>query len=186
VSISFRNTSRSYGLVSQSFHWLVVALVLAQYTWAWRIASAEGLRARYELVTQHKTLGMTVLALALLRLAWRTFDRPPPLPATLPRWEARAARITHRLLYALLIALPLSGWLYSSAAGLGDHWWGPVRFPSPLPASEPLEDALGLVHRTFGIALGLVAGLHVLAALRHHFLLGDDILRRMLPRWRER
>jgi cytochrome b561 len=184
MSIPLRNTARSYGLVSQLFHWLVVALILFQYTWAWRIGNTEGLRARFELVTQHKTVGMAVLGLALLRLAWRAFNRPPPLPDTLPRWERTAARTMHWLLYALILAQPLSGWLYSSAAGLADYWWGPVRFPSLMESSEPMEDLLRRVHQTLALTLALLAGLHVLAALRHHFLLGDDVLRRMLPLWR--
>jgi cytochrome b561 len=184
VSIPLRNTARSYGLVSQLFHWLVVALILFQYTWAWRIGNAEGLRARFELVTQHKTVGMTVLSLALLRLAWRAFNRPPPLPDTVPPWEKTAARTMHWLLYALILAQPLSGWLYSSAAGLGDHWWGPVRFPALMESSEPMEDLLRGIHQALSMTLALLAGLHVLAALRHHFLLRDEVLVRMLPLWR--
>jgi cytochrome b561 len=186
VAIPLRNTARSYGLISQLFHWVIVALILFQYTWAWRISNTEGLRARFELVTQHKTMGMMILSLALLRLGWRLFNRPPPLPGTLPPWEKTAAHATHWLLYALLLAMPLSGWLYSSAAGLGDYWWGPVRFPGLVGTSEPLEDLLGRTHQALGILLALVAGLHVLAALRHHFLLRDDVLKRMLPPWRAR
>lgn len=181
--MAIRNTTRRYGLVSQLLHWLVAALILVQYTWAWRIGQAEGLRARFELVVQHKTLGMVILALALLRLGWRALNPPPPLPDTISPRERAAARLTHGLLYALLFALPLSGWLYSSAAGLGDYWWGPVQLPGLLQSDEALEAVLGRVHRILGIGLALLAGLHVLAALRHHVLLGDDILRRMLPPW---
>jgi cytochrome b561 len=186
VGIPLRNTARSYGLISQLFHWVIVALILFQYTWAWRIGNTEGLRARFELVIQHKTMGMMILSLAVLRLGWRLFNRPPPLPGTVPPWEKTAAHTTHWLLYALILAMPLSGWLYSSAAGLGDYWWGPVRFPALVGASEPLEDVLGRTHRAFGILLALIAGLHMLAALRHHFLLRDDVLKRMLPPWRAR
>ncbi|OOG22198.1 hypothetical protein B1C78_15505 [Thioalkalivibrio denitrificans] len=185
LSIPLRNTTRSYGLVSQSFHWLVVVLILVQYTWAWRIANAEGLRARFELVTQHKTLGMTILALAALRLAWRLYDPPPPLPDTIHRMEHLAAQVMHRLLYGLIFALPLSGWFYSSAAGLGDYWWGPLSLPTPVATDEALEDILGVIHRGLGLSLAVLAGLHVLAALRHQFLLKDGLLWRMLPRWRE-
>lgn len=183
MSLPLRNTESRYGLISQSFHWLVVGVILIQYAWAWRIDQAEGFRARLELVTQHKTLGMLVLGLAILRLAWRLFNRPPPPPAGLARWELLAAKTGHFLLYLLIFALPLSGWLYSSAAGLGDFWWGPVSFPSLVEASERLEDRFGQLHRLLGIALGAMAGIHVLAALRHHFILKDEVLKRMWPTW---
>lgn len=185
MSIPLKNTDRCYGLVSQAFHWLVVALILFQYTWAWRINYAEGLRERFELVTQHKTIGMAVLSLAVLRLAWRLFNRPPPLPDHLKRWEQIGAKTGHWLLYGLIFAVPLSGWTYSSAAGLGDYWWGPVSFPSLVESNEALEDVMARVHQVLGITLGVVAGGHALAALRHHFWVRDDIMKRMLPLWRK-
>lgn len=186
MGIPLRNTGRAYGLISQVFHWLIVAMILFQYTWAWRIDHAEGLRARYELVTQHKTMGVSILALAVLRLLWRLFNRPPPLPGHMQRWEQIAARAGHWLLYGLIFAMPLSGWLYSSAAGLGEYWWGPVSLPSLLETSEPLEAVLAGVHRALGITLGITAGGHALVALRHHFWLKDDVMKRMLPLWRNK
>ncbi len=183
MSIPLRNTASRYGLISQLFHWLIVGLIMAQYFWAWRIDNVEGFRARLELVTQHKTIGMVVLALAVLRLLWRLINQPPPLPAAMVRWERWAAKTGHALLYGLIFAIPLSGWLYSSAAGLGDFWWGPVSFPSLVESSELLEDRFGVLHRALGLALAAVAGLHTLAALRHHFMLKDSVLKRMLPIW---
>lgn len=183
MSIPLRNTEKRYGLVSQLFHWLIVGLILFQYTWAWRIENVEGFRARLELVTQHKTIGMLVLGLAVLRLVWRLFNRPPPVPTTMARWEIRAAQVGHGLLYGLIFALPLSGWVYSSAAGLGDFWWGPVSFPSLVESSELLEDRFHIVHRVLGYSLAVVAAIHVIAALRHHFVLKDSVLKRMLPLW---
>lgn len=183
MSLPIRNTERSYGLVSQAFHWLVVALIIVQYIWAWRIDEVEGLRDRLELVTQHKTIGMTILSLAVLRLLWRLFNRPPPLPAQMPRWEQIAAHAGHWFLYGLIFVIPLSGWAYSSAAGYGDYWWGPVDFPSIAPRSEDLEDLFHELHEWLTTALAFVAIGHALAALRHHFWLKDDVLKRMLPTW---
>lgn len=185
MAIPLRNTRDAYGLVSQAFHWLIVVLILFQYTWAWRIGDVEGFRARFELVTQHKTVGMAVLILAFLRLCWRLFNRPPAWPSTLRCWERQAARAGHWLLYGLIVVMPLSGWLYSSAAGLGEYWWGPVNFPSPVGSSERLEDVMAVIHRVLAVILGLVASGHALAALRHHFWLRDNILKRMLPVWRK-
>lgn len=186
MSVPFRNTDRAYGLVSQAFHWLVVALILFQYIWAWRIDEADGLRDRLELVTQHKTIGMTILALALLRLGWRLLNRPPPLPKHMPRWEQIAAHGGHWILYGLIFAIPLTGWAYSSAAGYGDYWWGPVDFPSIVPKGEDLEDFFEDAHEWLTNALAVVAIGHALAALRHHFWLKDDVLKRMLPIWRNK
>ncbi len=184
MSIPLRNTASRYGLVSQLFHWLIVGLILFQYTWAWRIDNAEGFRLRLELVTQHKTIGMLVLGLAVLRLLWRLFNRPPPLPAAMPRWERQLAALGHWLLYGLILALPLSGWLYSSAAGLGDFWWGPVDLPSLIAADEAREAIFEQVHGALALSLAVVAAGHALAALRHHFIRKDDVLKRMLPTWR--
>lgn len=170
-----------YHPVSQLLHWLTVLLILVQFTWAWRIDQAEGFRLRFELVTQHKSLGMAVLVLVLVRLIWRFIVKPPPLPSHRPVWERRAAAWGHGLLYALIIAMPLSGWAYSSAAGLGDFWWGPINWPSLVGASESLEDMMRTVHQVIGLSLGVVAVGHALVALRHHFLLKDEILLRMLP-----
>jgi cytochrome b561 len=185
LSLPIRNTERRYGLVSQAFHWLVVALILIQYLWAWRIDGVEGFRARLELVTQHKTIGMTVLILATLRLLWRLFNRPPPLPRSMRLWERRAALAGHWALYGLIFAVPLTGWLYSSAAGLGAYWWGPVSYPSPVEASERLEAVFGQLHWLLAISLGAMAVVHVFAALRHQFFQRKRILNRMLPPWRE-
>jgi len=175
-----------YHPVSQLLHWLTVALILVQFIWAWRIDQAEGFRLRFELVTQHKSLGMAVLLLVLARLIWRFIVKPPPLPSHRPAWERRAASWGHGLLYALIIAMPLSGWAYSSAAGLGDFWWGPINWPSLVGANESLEDVMRRVHQVVGLSLGVVAVGHALVALRHHFLLKDEILLRMLPSGRRR
>jgi cytochrome b561 len=185
MSIPLRNTENRYGLVSQLFHWLVVALILMQYAWAWRIDNAEGFRLRLELVTQHKTIGMVVLSLAVLRLIWRLFNQPPALPASMKSWEQLAARAGHWILYGLIFAMPLTGWLYSSAAGLGDYWWGPFNFPSLVEPGERLEDWFGQLHARLAVSLAVMAGIHVLAALRHQFVLKDGLMKRMLPTWRK-
>lgn len=176
---------KRYGAMAQFFHWAVVVLIAFQYTWAWRIDQTEGLRARFELVTQHKTIGMTVLALAILRLLWRFFHAPPPLPKHLVNWEIWAAKLGHVALYALIFIVPLSGWFYSQAAGYGDYWWGPISFPSLIEANEASEDFFYALHELVGKLLILVVVIHVLAALRHHFILQDNVLKRMLPQWRK-
>lgn len=186
MSIPVRNTEKYWGLVSQSFHWLIVFLIIFQYTWAWRIDQAEGLRQRLALVPQHKTVGAIILVLAVLRLIWRGLNKAPAMPASMPRWEQWGAHLGHWLLYGLLFAVPLTGWAYSSAAGLGDYWWGPVNLPNLVqPGSELLENSFQRAHSILTKLLALVAVGHALAALRHHFFIRDDILRRMLPLWKK-
>ncbi len=183
--IPLRNTANAYGLISQLFHWLTVVLVVVQFTWAWRIQQLGPFsRARFELVNEHKALGITLLALVLARLLWRLFNRPPPLPSTMAPWERWAANATHWLLYALLIALPLTGWMMSSAAGYGVQWFGLFRLPDLVAQNQDLLDRLQVLHALLAAALAALVAGHVLAALRHHFWKRDDVLRRMLPRWR--
>lgn len=181
----FRKTPKRYGAVAQFFHWSVVVLITVQYLLAWRIEETELIRDRFELVTQHKTIGMTVLMLAVLRLMWRLFNAPPPLPKHLANWEVWSAKLGHIALYALIFIVPISGWLYSQAAGYGDYWWGPVSFPSFIEASEASEALFYELHELFVKLLIAVAAIHILAALRHHFILKDDVLKRMLPQWRK-
>lgn len=185
MKFPLRNTPERYGLVAQVLHWAVVLGVTLQFIWIWRIDRAESIRQEFALVVQHKSIGMTVLALMLLRLVWRAFNRPPSLPAGMAGWERKAARVTHWALYALLLTIPLAGWAWSSAAGYGAEFFGLVEVPDFVPQSERLETIFHAVHEWAGITLAVLVGVHVLAALRHHFVLGDPVLRRMLPRWKQ-
>ena len=172
-----------YGGVAQFFHWSVVGLLIFQYIWAWRIEETESIRLRLELVSQHKTIGMLVLAFARCRLIWRFFHAPPPLPDALSQWEKWAAKLGHLALYGLIFLLPISGWFFSQAAGYGDYWWGPVSIPSVIEPSVAAEEFFYEFHEIVGMLLLVVVAVHVLAALRHHFILKDDVLKRMLPKW---
>lgn len=172
-----------YGSVAQFFHWSVVAMLIFQYVWAWRIEETESTMLRLELVTQHKTIGMLVFAFALLRIVWRFIQTPPPLPSEMKNWERWAAKMGHLALYGLLFAVPISGWFFSQAAGYGDYWWGPISFPSVIEPSAEAEELFYELHEIFVTLLLVVVAVHVLAALRHHFILKDNVLRRMLPKW---
>ncbi|MFU8878152.1 MAG: cytochrome b, partial [Wenzhouxiangellaceae bacterium] len=168
----------------QLLHWLVVVGITLQFVWSWRIDEAESIRQQFQLVNQHKSIGMTVLLLVLLRIAWRLFNRPPPLPPWTPAWERRAAAATHWLLYGLILAMPLSGWAWTSSAGYGAEFFGLLDIPGIAPVDERLEEILGGVHEWLSRAILALVALHVLAALRHHFVLKDNVLKRMLPVWK--
>lgn len=166
-------------------HWLVAALVLVQLGLGLYAASLPVSLARLQWLSRHKSLGLAVLALMILRTAWRSMDRPPALPHSMPRWERRAAATTHRLLYILLVLAPLAGWLHASAAGLSANWFGLVQVPDLLPKNPELSDVFKYTHRICVALLALLIVAHVGAAFRHAFVLRDGVLHRMLP-WRRR
>ena len=121
------------------------------------------------------------LLLAVLRVTWRSFHRPPPLPAIMPLWEKYAAQAVHHLLYALIFAVPLSGWLMSSAKGFQTVWFGVLPLPDLVAKNKELGDSLKEVHEALNfLLLGLVLA-HIGAALKHQFIERDEILARMIP-----
>ena len=181
--MSASHENMRYGTIAQFFHWSVVLMLVFQYIWAWLIEETESITLRLELVAQHKTIGMLVLVFAVLRLVWRFIKTPPPLPATMSGWEKWAAKMGHLALYGLLFAVPISGWFFSQAAGYGDYWWGPISIPSVVEPSVEAEELFYELHEIFVTLLMVVVAVHVLAALRHHFILKDDVLKRMLPKW---
>lgn len=183
MKMPIANTATTYGAVAQALHWLVAAGIAAQFVWAWRIDEADSIRTQFALVNQHKSIGMTVLALVIVRLLWRAFNRPPPFPPGMSAWEKFAAVTTHWLLYVLILAMPVTGWIYTSAAGFGPEFFGLVEIPALVGQSEGLEKLFGEVHEWLAICIAVLVSVHVLAALRHQFWLKDGLLGRMLPPW---
>lgn len=170
-----------YGWLAKLFHWLIVFLVIGQFVLA-NIADnlPLGLR-KVEVLGRHKSYGITILVLAILRLLWRYASPPPPLPAHMKGWERTAAHVSHFLLYALLFAVPLAGWTMSSARNFPVSWFGLVQLPDFVSPSESIFRAAHEAHEFLAISLAVVATLHLLAALKHHFFDKDTVLRRMLP-----
>ncbi|MCD9030798.1 cytochrome b/b6 domain-containing protein [Luteimonas sp. Y-2-2-4F] len=179
--MTWRNTPARWGAVSQSLHWLVVAVILFQGASALWMVGLPNSPSKISLYALHKSLGLSLLALAALRLGWRLHaGAPAALPG--PRWQHAAATASHVLLYALLLAVPLSGWLFNSAAGFPLQWFGLVNLPA-LAAPDPDLRALARnAHEWLFWLLVLVALVHAAAALWHHLFLGDATLARMLPR----
>jgi cytochrome b561 len=178
--MALRNTTRRWGAVAQLLHWLIVALIIVQVTLASLADDAPPLR-RLALLARHKSFGLTILALAILRLAWRWANPTPELPTTLKPYQQTLARLTHFMLYALLFAMPLSGWMMSSARGFPVSWFGLFQLPDLVPKSKPLYETMLTTHEVLAGVLGAVVALHVAGALMHHFVKRDDVLRRMLP-----
>jgi cytochrome b561/polyisoprenoid-binding protein YceI len=182
MSVQIRNSATRWGAVAQGFHWAIVAMIIAQYTLA---SIAEDLPtgvAKLAALAHHKSVGITILGLAVLRLLWRLRNKPsPPLPADLKPYERVLAHLTHHGLYLLLFVLPLSGWMMSSAKNYPVSWFGWARLPNLVPVNQTLFNVLQQTHAVLATALLVLAVLHVLAALQHQVLRRDDILRRMLP-----
>ncbi len=175
-----RNTTERWGALSQLFHWVIVGLIIVQVTLALLADDAPPAR-QLTLLARHKSVGLTILALAMLRLSWRWLNPTPPLPTTLKPYERALARFTHTMLYVLLFAMPLTGWTMSSARGFPVSWFGLFQLPDLVPKNKILYATLLATHDSLAFVLGAVVALHVAGALKHHFVLRDDVLRRMLP-----
>lgn len=182
--MQMRNSSERYGLISQLLHWLIVSLIAVQVTTA---LLAQGMPPGLDkliMLGRHKSFGMTILVLAAIRLLWRLRDPLPTLPAASRPLEQVLARATHRLLYLLLFALPLSGWVMSAAHNYPVSWFRLFTWPDPVAPDKALGERMETVHEALVYVLAIALALHVLAALRHHYILRDDVLRRMWPRTR--
>ena len=177
----WRNDETAYGALAQGFHWLIFALIVALFAIGWYMEDLPLGPDKIKIYNLHKSIGVLVLSLAVLRLLWRFITPPPPLPSGMADWERRAAAASHVMLYLLIFAQPVIGILHSNAANFPVVVFGSLTLPAVIGPSEALKKALGAAHYWGSWAiLGMVV-LHAGAALRHHFVVKDDVLRRMLP-----
>jgi len=178
--IRFRNSADSWGATARGFHWLIALLILAQFVIGSIAEEMKLTPAKLELFVWHKSIGVTVLVLAVLRLLWRLGNPPPAPPAGMAGWERRLAAAAHWVLYALIFAVPLSGWWVSDASRVPFKAFFLVPMPDFIATDRALQDAAAEVHEALTMTLLVVVLVHIAAALRHHFLLHDDVLSRML------
>ncbi|GHA18539.1 cytochrome b561 [Arenicella chitinivorans] len=175
-------TTHQYRIPAKILHWLVAGLIVTQYILA---KLAEAAEDRGEVLNQlavlanHKSIGITILALALVRIVVRFTSPPPALPETMPTWQVWGSHISHLLLYGFLFALPLSGWLMSSAKAYSVSWFNLVALPDLVGPSEAWAKAMHVTHHYLAEALFIVALIHIAAALKHHLIDRDEVLRRM-------
>jgi cytochrome b561 len=178
--LSDASSNATYGPFGQAIHWTIAALVVAQLAMG-KLSEVEPDEGGGGLYGWHTSIGLLVLALAVVRTVWRLTRGVPAQPAGTAPWQRRLATLVHAAFYVLLFALPLSGWLLSSAEGDAVFFFGR---PLPLFAvagSEEAEELFEQAHELLGNLLLLLAVVHVIAALKHHFIDRDDVLRRMLP-----
>ena len=176
-----RNTRERWGSLSQFLHWLIVALIAVQAALGLTGMLLPPDMEKLAVLARHKSIGITILGLATVRLLWRWLNPTPPLPSNLEPYERLLARVTHAALYVLLFAMPLTGWMMSSARGFPVSWFNLLQLPDLVPKSRMLYGTMVTAHAALAIALAVTLALHVAGALRHHFVLKDDTLRRMLP-----
>lgn len=171
----------AYTRTAIALHWLMALLIFVTFP-VGVVAHEMALSPdKLRLLSYHKWLGVTVFILVLVRLAWRAGHKPAPLPDSLPAWQRSASQFVHVMLYVLLFAIPLSGWLMSSAKGFQTVYLGVLPLPDLLGKDKVLGDALAVLHQSLNITLLVLVAAHVAAALKHHFIDRDGVLARMLP-----
>ena len=176
-----RNTADSWGAGAKSFHWLMAALIALQILLGIVAATWPVSPTKLDLFVWHKSFGVLILSLVALRLLWRLANVTPALPAGMPAWEHAAARVSHFLLYALMVALPLTGWVINSAKNIPFRIFWLVPLPAIVEPDQSLGETFARIHGALALLLVLVLIVHIGAALRHHFAKHDKVLVRMLP-----
>jgi cytochrome b561 len=162
-------------------HWAIAFLIFAAFPLGLYMHNLPLSPDKLRLFNYHKWIGIAALMLAVVRVAWRLAYRPPDLPPAMAPWERSAAWAMHLLLYVLIVAAPLSGWLMSSATGFQTVWFGVIPLPDLIGKDKELGQFLLDLHRNLNYLLITLAGLHLAAALKHHIFARDDILTQMIP-----
>jgi cytochrome b561 len=177
-----KNTADRWGGVSQLLHWTIGALILVMAYLGLTMTDLPNGPDKISTYALHKSIGLTILALVALRLVWRLYaGSPAPVPGT-PPWQARIAGLVHVAIYALLFAIPLSGWVLNSAAGFPLQWFGLINLPKIVATGRELRELAEDLHELMFWALVLLVVAHAGAAVWHHLFQRDATLARMLPR----
>lgn len=185
--MSMKNTTERWGPVSQFLHWLIVLLILTVAVAGLIMTELPRTPKYFWVYDLHKSIGLTLLALMVLRLGWRLYAGAPAPAAGTPRWQEWIASATHWALYALALAIPLSGWLYDSASGLRPlRWFKLVEVPKLAAPDETVSALARDAHEWLFWVLVVLVAMHAGAALYHHLFQNDDTLTRMLPGGRSR
>lgn len=175
-----------YSGIAIALHWMSAVLVFCGFGLGLYMTGLEFSPAKLRYFAWHKWLGISIFLVAGTRIAWRLVRPPPPLPASIPPWQRRAAHLSHLSLYGLMLLIPVSGWLYSSASGVSVVYLGLLPLPDLVAKDEAVASLLLTMHQTLNGTLAVLVVLHVGAALRHGLVHRDGVLARMLPGWRAR
>lgn len=173
-------TQKQYTLLAIGLHWWIALLIFIAFPLGIYMHDLPFSPTKLKLFSWHKWLGVTVFLFVVLRIYWRLRHSPPALPDSLANWQKLVTHVVHGLLYLLMVAIPLSGWLMSSAKGFQTVLFGVLPIPDLLSKDKELGNILAIVHRTLNFSFLALVVMHVLAALKHHFIDKDVILSRML------
>ena len=170
-----------YTAIAQFFHWGMALLIAGLVTMGFVMTDMELSPEKLQYYAWHKWAGVSVFMLVWLRLLWRVINPPPAYPDNMSIWMQRLAHAGHAVLYGLMVIIPISGWLLSSAKGVQTVWFGVLPLPDLIDKNKELGHLLHELHEALNyLMLFLLAG-HIAAALKHHGIDRDDILKRMLP-----
>ena len=176
------SSARRYSGVAMLLHWLIAGLIVWGFALGWVMTDIPGItptKLRY--FSWHKWIGVSVLVLVLVRILWRATHAAPALPASTHAWERLAAHAGHAALYLLMLAIPVTGYFYSSAAGIQVVYLGIWPLPTLIGPDIALKVVLRTIHVALNYTLLAVVAVHVLAVVKHHFIDRQNILARMLP-----
>lgn len=175
----FFNSNSQYGLITKILHWLLCILIIVQATGG-LLFDEMSKALRSTIMPYHKSLGLLILLIVVLMILLRLFTPKPAWPVSMPKWERFAAKAGHAVLYLCLLIMPLSGWLMSTAAGWPPYFFGLGPIPMPgIPLDKALAGIASNVHSVVIWVLIVIAAIHIIAALRHHFFEKDNVLKNM-------
>lgn len=174
-------SSSRYGGTAIAIHWIAAALIAGNLAFGLYMVDLPLSPAKLRYYSWHKWAGVTIFLVSAVRLLWRLGHPAPALPSSMPAWQRAAAHASHHLLYVLFFAAPLTGWLFSSAAGFQTVYFGFLPIPDLLGKNKELADALKLAHRITNYTLATLVVVHAAAAIKHHLVDADDVLARMIP-----
>jgi cytochrome b561 len=174
-------SAHRYTRLAIGLHWLMALAIIIGFGMGLYMVDLSFSPQKLKLYSWHKWLGVTIFALAAVRLLWRLTHPAPELPSHMPLWQRVSAHATHVLLYGFFFAIPLTGWLFSSASGFQTVYFGVLPLPDLIDKNRELADTLKWIHKYCAYALAALVALHIAAALKHHFLDRDGLLKRMLP-----
>jgi len=171
-----------YTKTAIALHWLIALLIIAAFALGVTMVDIPGLTpTKLKYFSWHKWLGVTVLALAAVRLLWRLTHAAPALPMSMPAWQVKVSDLMHGALYLLMFAVPVSGYFYSLAAGVPVTYLGVLPLPVLIEPNPELKVTLKAVHYWLNMGMLAAVAVHVAAALKHQFIDRDGVLKRMLP-----
>lgn len=180
--MTLKNTADRWGAISQLLHWTIAALILYMAYLGLTMGDLPNGPDKIRTYALHKSVGITILGLVALRVLWRLYAGSPAHVTGTPTWQLRIAGATHLAIYALLFAIPISGWVLNSAAGFPLQWFHLVNLPHIVERNHDLHELAEEAHELMFWGLALLVAVHAGAAFYHHLFQGDATLARMLPK----